>query len=175
MLKISWTVASSVILLLCLMFIEMAGSVHSESVTWDEGDHLFAGFMSLHTHNFGYNPEHPPLAKMVAALPLLPLHLRIAPDTHVFFKDNAYFGGHDLLFRNTPRFSGQKLIFRARLAMMLFPLALGVLLFFTGRELFDTPTGLLALTLLVTEPNLLTHGPLVTTDTAVSCFFVALI
>ena len=175
MLKQRWVVPSIVFLLLCLMFAEMTGSVHSESVTWDEGDHLFAGFMSLHTHDFGYNPEHPPLAKMVAALPLLPLQLRIAPDTHEFFKDNAYFGGHDLLFRNSPRFTGQQLIFRARLAMMVFPLTLGLLLFFAGRELFDTATGLLALALLATEPNILTHGPLVTTDTAVSCFFVALV
>ncbi len=153
----------------------MTLSAYRESVTWDEGDHLFAGFMSLRTGDFGLNPEHPPLAKMVAALPLLPLSLRVPPLRGRFFKGEAYLDGRDLLFGNLPRYSGQQLIFRARCAMLVFPFTLGLLVFFLGRELFGESAGLLALALVALEPNLLAHGPFVTTDTTVSAMLVALV
>ncbi|MGI4830779.1 MAG: tetratricopeptide repeat protein [Janthinobacterium lividum] len=162
-----------VMVLIAIYLVSMAASVHRESVTWDEGDHLFAGFMSLDTGDFGLNPEHPPMAKMVAALPLLPLHLRVPPLQGRFFKGEAYRDGRDLLFGNLPRYAGPDLLFRARLAMLLFPLSLALLVFFAGRELFGTATGLLALCLLAFEPNLLTHGPLITTDMAISATFMA--
>ena len=165
--------AALVVLLLAMFLVPMAISVHRESVTWDEGDHLFAGFMSLRTGDFGLNPEHPPMAKMVAALPLLPLHLRVPPPQGRMFKDESYFDGRDLLFGNEPRYSGPQLLFRARVAMMVFPLALGLLVFFAGRDMFGEPAGLLALALLAFEPNLLTHGPLITTDTAIAVMFLA--
>lgn len=162
-----------VIVLIVIFLVSMAASVHRESVTWDEGDHLFAGFMSLRTGDFGLNPEHPPMAKMVAALPLLPLHLRVPPLQGRFFKNESYRDGQDLLFGNLPRYSGPDLLFRARLAMLFFPLSLALLVFFAGREMFGTSAGLLALALLAFEPNLLTHGPLITTDMAISATFLA--
>ena len=170
-----WFSPLLVSVLLAIFLIPMALSVYRESVTWDEGDHLFAGFMSLRKGEFGLNPEHPPLAKMVAALPLLGLHLKVPPSRGRFFKDEAYYDGRDLLFGNAPRYSGAQLIFRARLAMLAFPLSLGLLVFFAGREMFGRAAGLFALALLAFEPNLLAHGPFVTTDTAVSVMFVALV
>ncbi len=170
-----WFLSALVVFLLALFLVPMVLSVHRESVTWDEGDHLFAGYMSLHTGEFGLNPEHPPLAKMVAALPLLPLHLHVPQLRGRYFKDEAYLDGRDMLFGNGPRFSGAQLIFRARCAMLLFPLSLALLIFFAGRELFGRVTALLALGLVAFEPNLLAHGPMVATDTAISAMFVALV
>ena len=46
------------------------------------------------------NPEHPPLVKLVASLPLLPLELKAAPRDGRFFKSEAYYGGRELLFRS---------------------------------------------------------------------------
>ncbi len=175
-----WTLRSSpwltpilVLVLLAIFLLSMAASAYRESVTWDEGDHLFAGFMSLRGGDFGLNPEHPPMAKMVAALPLLSLHLHVPPLKSRFFKEESYRDGRDLLFGNMPRYSGPQLLFRARLAMLVFPLGLALLVFFAGREFFGTATGCLALGLLAFEPNLLTHGPLITTDMAISTMFVA--
>ena len=162
-----------VILLLAAFLVPMAVSMHRESLTWDEDDHLFAGFMSLRSGDFGLNPEHPPMAKMVAALPLLPLHLNVPPLQKRFFKDESYFDGRDLLFGNGPRYSGETLLFRARLAMMIFPLSLALIMFFAARDFFGESTALCALALLAFEPNLLTHGPLVTTDTAITATFLA--
>ncbi|MGO9587390.1 MAG: hypothetical protein ACLP2Y_14440 [Limisphaerales bacterium] len=41
------------------------------SATYDEVAHLPAGYSYLHWNDYRLNPEHPPLVKMLAALPLL--------------------------------------------------------------------------------------------------------
>jgi hypothetical protein len=45
--------------------------VHRESLTFDEDNHMFAGYMMWKTGDYGLNPEHPPLAKLLATAPLL--------------------------------------------------------------------------------------------------------
>ncbi len=161
------------------MAAEITLSVRRESLTWDEGDHIFAGYMSLRTGDFGLNPEHPPMTKMVAALPLLPLHLKVPPLQGRFFKQEAYLDGRELLFRNTPQDGGRywagTLIFRARMAVTVFSLLLGLLIFLAAREMFSLPAAFLALTLYVFEPSILTHAPFVTTDVTVTCMIFAAI
>src|SRR5260370_42055480 len=46
------------------------------SATSDEPLHRAAGSSYWQTRDFRLNPEHPPLAKLLAALPLLALHPR---------------------------------------------------------------------------------------------------
>ncbi len=45
--------------------------VHRESLTFDEDDHMFAGYMMWKAGDYGLNPEHPPLVKLLATVPLL--------------------------------------------------------------------------------------------------------
>src|SRR5436309_2024114 len=53
-------------------FVALAlGDLLTASPTSDETAHLVAGYSYLVTHDYRLNPEHPPLAKMFAALPLL--------------------------------------------------------------------------------------------------------
>src|SRR5437870_7767171 len=53
-------------------FIALAlGDLLTASPTSDETAHLAAGYSYLVTHDYRLNPEHPPLVKMFAALPLL--------------------------------------------------------------------------------------------------------
>ncbi len=170
--RASWRVWATVLVLLGVMAGELAGSIRRESVSWDEGDHLFAGWMSLRTGDLGLNPEHPPMAKMVAALPLVGLPIATPKLGNRFFKDEAYFGGRELLFRNG-RYPAATLLFRARMAVSVFALTLALLVFGAGRQMFGTGAGLLAMGLLVLEPNLLAHGAFVTTDAAISCLFFA--
>jgi len=159
------------------MAAEIVFSVRGESLSWDEGDHIFAGYMSLKTHDYGLNPEHPPLVKMAAALPLLPLGLRVPPFQGRWYKTEAYMDGRELIYHNGPndggRYSGNTIIFRARMCVMPFILLLALLTFLAGREMFGTAAGLTALTLVAFEPTLLAHGPFVTTDSTVTCMFLA--
>ena len=169
-----WTIAA-VLLLLLMMVSEIVFSVRGESLSWDEGDHIFAGYMSIKTHDYGLNPEHPPLVKMVAALPLLPLALRVPPLQHREFKIESYMDGRELIYHNGPsdggRYTADSIIFRARMCVIAFVLLLALLTFLAGSEMFGTTAGLVAMTLIAFEPSLLAHGPFVTTDAAASCMF----
>ncbi len=65
--------------LLVLLLVECGLSTRRQSVGWDEGDHIFAGYMNWKQGAYYLNPEHPPLVKLVATLPLLALDLKTAP------------------------------------------------------------------------------------------------
>jgi hypothetical protein len=159
-----------VAILLFVMWIQLALSVHGESISWDEGDHLFAAYMSAKHGDFGLNPEHPPLVKLVAALPLLAMSdLRVPELQGRNFKVEAFLSGKDFNAWNLNR----GILFRARLAVTVFALLLALLVFLATREMFGTIPAFFALILLAFDPTLLAHGAMVTTDVGVSCFIFA--
>ncbi len=165
-----WSFAGGLII---LQMILVAIIVHGESLTFDEGDHIFAGYMMWHSGDYGLNPEHPPLVKLVATLPLLQEKLWVPPLQQRMFKTEAYRDGRDFLERNDgPR---HRLLFRMRLAAGVFAVGLSVMVFLMGSKFFGESAGLLALLLVVFEPNVLANSDLVTTDMGVACFFLATI
>jgi len=89
------------------------------------------------------------------------------------FKIEAYRDGRDFLERNDG--AGQRLLFRMRLAAGVFAAGLSVMVFLIGSKLFGDSAGLLALLLVVFEPNVLANSDLVTTDVGVTCFLLATI
>lgn len=50
-------VAAGVACLLAILVTQMALSIRQESLTWDEDDHILAGYMSWKTGDFGLNPS----------------------------------------------------------------------------------------------------------------------
>jgi hypothetical protein len=61
-----------IVLLGCGLFAAMVISFsRNSSATYDEVAHLPAGYSYLRWHDYRMNPEHPPLIKKLAALPLL--------------------------------------------------------------------------------------------------------
>ena len=166
-----WVTITGVILLLLVLEGQLLYSVRRESLTWDEGDHIFAGYMSLKHHDFGLNPEHPPLVKMVAALPLQNMTLREPQLQNRYFKTEAYLSGGDFIFQN----DFETIIFRARMAASIFALMVALLAFLSAREMFGTGAGFITLLLMVFEPTFLAHGALVTTDIGAACCLLATI
>ena len=165
-----WFFAGGLIL---LQMIQVAIIVHGESLTFDEGDHIFAGYRMWHSGDYGLNPEHPPLVKLVATLPLLKQKLWVPPLQQRSFKSEAYRDGRDFMEHNDgPR---HRLLFRMRLAAGIFAVGLSTTVFLLGSEFFGESAGLLALLLIVFEPNTLANSALVTTDVGVTCFFLATI
>jgi hypothetical protein len=157
--------------LLCLQAVQTLIIVHRESLTFDEGDHMFAGYMMWKTGDYGLNPEHPPLVKLLAASPLLGEKLWIPKLQNREFKQEAYLDGRDWLARNDG--SSQRIVFRMRLMTELLSLALGLTVFLAGREWFGEWAGLAALTIVAFDPTVLAHSALVTTDIGVSLFLLA--
>ena len=175
--KARYGVAVAAVVLLLTMVAEVGLSTNQQSPSWDEGDHIYAGYMNWINGEYTLNPEHPPLVKLVATLPLVPLDLKTPPRQGRYFKDEAYFGGRELIFRNDPKFGGKyssdTLLLRVHMAALTFGIVLAAVLFFAGKEMFGATAGLITLALFVFDPSILANAPYVTTDTGAACGFFA--
>ncbi|PYU09307.1 MAG: hypothetical protein DMG29_19975, partial [Acidobacteria bacterium] len=162
-------------LLLMFMAILAGGAAWRESVTIDEVAHIGAAVSYFQKLDLRLNEEHPPLPKVLAALPLV-LRGTHADYSHIswtvsekFFP--AYVGqwvfGEWLLTKwNNPLTT----LAWARLPMLLLMLGLGWVLYAYARRLGGNWGGLLCLSIYVSTPAFLTFGPLVHTDLAVTLF-----
>jgi hypothetical protein len=145
------------------------------SQTFDEGFHLAAGYRYWQCADFGINAEHPPLVKMVAALPLRLTHVP-PPSGSVCgneptTKDHGYELGVAYLYKQG--LDAQRILFVGRIGTMVFALALLTFLFLYARYLFGYWAAIIALVLAVSEPTLIAHSALVTTDVGVSAGVLA--
>jgi 4-amino-4-deoxy-L-arabinose transferase-like glycosyltransferase len=165
----AWLIPAGVACLLVLLALQLILSVRRQSQTWDEANHIYAGYRSWTHADFGLNPEHPPMLKLLATAPLLSLPLNKPELQNRYFKEEAFLGGKDFLYQN----DADKILLRTRIAAATLTLLLALLVFLGAREMFGTVAGFIALALLTFEPNLLAHGALVTTDAALSCFMFA--
>ena len=163
--------AGGVVCLLTILGLQLWLSVRQQTQTWDEANHIYAGYRSWTDADFGLNPEHPPMAKLLATAPLLASPLKTPKLEDRYFKEEAFLGGKEFLYEN----DADGILFRTRIATATFTLLLAVLVFLGAKEMFGTGAAFIALTLLTFDPNLLAHGAVVTTDAALSCFMFAAI
>src|SRR5215831_10545213 len=92
---------SAILIAFCLQALL---AVPKLSATTDEAVHLAAGYSYWQTRDFRMNPEHPPLAKLIGAVPLLLIHPRF--DTNRLEWQSAYeydFGFNFLYSNNADR------------------------------------------------------------------------
>jgi Dolichyl-phosphate-mannose-protein mannosyltransferase len=157
-----WAVA-----LLALLVVQGVVFITESSQTSDEAAHLCAGYSYLKTADFRLNPEHPPLIKELAALPLLPLRLDF-PWGPLW--DQAEEWNIGRLFVHENRVPNDTLLFLARLPVLALSVLLGWCLFLWGRRLVGAAGALLALALYVLDPNVVAHSGLVTTDLGITLF-----
>lgn len=127
--------------------------------------------MMLHNGDYGLNPEHPPMVKFLAALPTLGRNLWVPEDQQRSFKTEAYVDGGEWLARNDG--DRNQLIFQMRLAAGVLVPLFALVVFLAARDCFDDWAGLIALVLVVFDPNILGNAALVTTDIGISLCFVA--
>src|ERR1700739_157992 len=77
--------------------LELFFSARLESQTFDDPAHLYAGYSYWLRSDFGINPEHPPLVKLVAALPLLLDKPKYPEPLPIYFRATSIVGGMQLL------------------------------------------------------------------------------
>ncbi|BDC49406.1 glycosyl transferase [Bryobacterales bacterium F-183] len=163
----------AIIALLLAVFVGLlTQSVRQQSQTADESIHLFAGYQYWKHLDFGVNPEHPPLAKLVAAAPLLRLPLKVQPMVQGDVKESQLIPSIEFVNRNT--LPQQELIGRGRMAMAGFAVLLFVLVVAAAGEVWKSAWAAAAAAFLIAfEPNVLAHGALITTDVAASAMIFA--
>lgn len=161
--------------LLSFVFVIAVFSIRDDSLTMDEVAHLPAGYSYLTQKDMRLNPEHPPLIKDLAALPLLFIkNINFPSDIKAWQEDiNGQwdFGRYFLYQTGNPV---DKMIFWGRIPMILILILLGFYIFKWSKELFGNKAALLSLFLFSFSPTFLTHGRLVTTDVgAAAGIFIA--
>lgn len=145
-----------------------AFSLSRQSATFDEGAHLPAGYSALALGDYRMNPEHPPLIKMWAALPLLALHPRLETTDEAWQRGRQWRFGHRFLYEWN---DADRLLFWSRWPIVLLACALLAAIFLWAHRQGESAPALAALFLAALSPDLLAHGQLVTTDVGFTLFF----
>lgn len=145
-------------------------AISRKSITNDEIVHIPAGYFHLVDGNFQVNNEHPPLAKVWAALPLLFIQPNEPPAESHDSIDSIQ--GFYAPFWKVNRVSFEAVSFAARAMMSAFAVALGWLIFLYARRLFGERAAVLAVALYVLEPTMLAHGRIVHTDVPAAFFYL---
>ena len=153
-------------LILLLMAVNLVTVTARKSITADEIVLIPSAYYALVTNQVQLIPQHPPLCKLLAGLPLLFFQPNELPSAQV--NPSAPWAetewAYIMRFWHDNRANFEAICFWARMPMVALTLGLGVLLFVFARELFGARAGLLALFLFALEPTVLAHGRVVQTD-----------
>src|ERR1041385_2151846 len=162
--------------LLCVMAANLIGQILRKNITGDEIVLIPAGYYHLVAREFHLVYEHPPLCKILSAIPLLFIQpnefdrSRLAPNEKPI--DRAW--DYNMSFWNDNRERFETISFWTRLPMIALTLGLGVLIFVFARDLFGAGAALFAVALFSVEPLVLAHGRVVQTDIAAAFGFLLL-
>lgn len=160
------------ILVMCLLVVFALQLIHVArvySTNWDEAHHLYDGYNIWTKHDYRLNAEVPPLVKLMAALPLLPMHVVAPSDPGKSQAQDAFLDGRAFVFGN----GGDRLLFPARMTCTMLTLLAAWLIYIAGKRMFGALAGIIALGLFVFDPNVLANGTLVETDLASALFIFA--
>jgi Dolichyl-phosphate-mannose-protein mannosyltransferase len=163
--------------LLALFFLQSFCASLLKSTTFDEPAHLASGVSYLSTRVFHANLQHPPLLKeLSAASAMLFAGVRWpeSPEAQTLIANPPGMSGLEwavgnaILARNPDR-----ILFWARLPMILIATLLGLLIYLWGRQILGETAALGALFLYALDPTMVAHSYLVTTDVGLAAFTVA--
>jgi hypothetical protein len=166
--------------LLAIMSLQMFAVILRKSITIDELVLIPSAYYHLADGDFQLVNEHPALPKLVAAVPLLfvqPNEYRWTPTPLSHDPADAEWARMFTFWEdNLSRVDS--LSFWPRVAMIVFTVGLGVLIFRFTRSLFGSRAAVFAVALFSLEPTILAHGRVVHTDVPAAfgylLFFMAL-
>ncbi len=153
-------------------------SIRAQSPTFDEPLHLAAGAAYWKTRDYRVNGmHHPPLASMVAAVPLLAAHPDVSVD-HPQWENPQWnkalfqYGFADWFFyREGNSVPPEELMTLGRSAVLFSSCLFLVGLFAAAWKLYGPVAAWAAFVLGVFNPSFLAHGSLVTTDFLFAAFY----
>jgi hypothetical protein len=144
-------------------------SAMGETQTWDEGIHISAGYSYLAFGDYTWNVEHPPLVKIMSALPLRLMGLSAERTEKDGTRKGQVQYGVDFLYRN--RRDAESILLAARTPNIVLTLLFIFAIAWWTRRRYGPAAGLCAAALCAFDPNLIAHGRYVTTDFPVTVFF----
>ncbi|HWP58720.1 MAG TPA: glycosyltransferase family 39 protein [Candidatus Acidoferrales bacterium] len=170
-----WSKAAVGLLLLAFLLQALA-SMWDEAPTFDELVSPAAGYAEIFTGDFRLIDDHPPLARILMALPLLALRPALPLD-HFSWREKEqkrkYRYDFAEQFFYVSNENADRMLFWSRLPVLALSTLLGFLVFVWARELYGASSGLVALYLYAFEPNLMAHSRLATNDLPVALMIFA--
>lgn len=165
--------AMAVILL--AMFAMMVGSAWNESATYDEVSHIGAGFAYILHRHYRINAEAPPPLKALSAVfAQLAVHPDFPAGTTAMRENNSSEQGRLFLYESGN--DADRIVFWARVPLMMLALVLGAMLFIWTRRHFGGDAALMTLLLFAFSPTFLCHARLVNSDLgAAFAFFIGIV
>ncbi|MFJ8941463.1 phospholipid carrier-dependent glycosyltransferase [Streptomyces sp. NPDC102365] len=161
-----WLYALAVVALLAEMAVAMVSTAVEQTPTIDEPVYVASAEVYLKERSFRYNPEHPPLGKLVIASGL------VFTDAHL---DADFVGSQTALGRHVLYESGNhpgRLMLYARLPVIVLTLLFGLVVLAFARDLTGPPGGLVALALYAFSPDVIANGSLATLDVPATGFLL---
>ena len=164
--KISPRAAGFVLALICLVsFGLMLFASRTDSAIDDELAHIPAGYGYVHNLDYRLNPEHPPLVKALAMLPVLFLNPNFPTDATSVWQteiNGEWDQGYQFLY-NTGN-NANEIIQTARIMPIILTILALLLVYFFAKRLMGPWWALLPAFLFGLSPTMLAHGHYVTTD-----------
>lgn len=159
--------------LLLVSFGLMFFSNKGDSLIIDEIAHIPSGYSYITTGDYRLNPEHPPLIKDLAAIPLYLTGMKFPYEywrANQPVVNNQWETGWRFVYRmgNDP----ELMKVYSHIPMFLVSLLFGFVVFKWARELYGDKAGVLALILYVFNTNIIAHSRFVTTDLGISFAFL---
>ena len=158
--------------ILTIMLAISIGTTLSDSAIMDEVAHIPAGYTYVKYHDYRLNPEHPPILKDLAGIPLQFLNLTF-PAKESFWTtepNGQWNAGWKFIY--LPENNTEQMLFWSRFPIILLSILLGWVIFKWAKELFGPKAGLLVIVFYAFDPNILGHNHYVTTDLGIAAFSV---
>jgi hypothetical protein len=158
----------AVFAVLVIASILAVSSALEDSQTHDEGVHLTAGYSYWKTGDFRLSPEHPPLGKLLAALPLLWFQPDFEPPAESWQHADPWPISKAFIYSN--RVSADLILMAGRVSVIAMYLVLAASLAWWVGRVSGRAASLAALILFAFEPTVLAQSRYVTTDIPVTLF-----
>jgi len=155
------------VLLFAAFAVQLVYHAVRTSATVDEPFHILAGHRHWQCGDFGINPEHPPLLKLLATAPLNFRQLSEPPwkcGSKLTPKFDGFSYGSTFIVEN----GIDSVVITSRVTASLMSMLLALLVFLAAWEMFGRWEALMALAIVAFEPNFIAFGSLVLTDMAIS-------
>ncbi len=140
-------------------------SAWDDSVIVDEVPHIGAGYSYLTRQDMRLNPEHPPLAKDLAALPLVFLDFKQSVFEQKFWQtdiNGQWEFGRYFMFNSDN--DADTIKHWVKFPMLLFFTLSATLIYLWGKRLYGYLGAIIALVLFAFSPSVIAHARFVTTD-----------
>ncbi|MDI6103205.1 phospholipid carrier-dependent glycosyltransferase [Actinoplanes sp. NEAU-A12] len=148
----------AVVAMLGQMAFAMVTTAIQQSPTIDEPVYVATAEVYRQQHSLRYNPEHPPLGKLIIAAGTAFADPELDPG----FNGNQTLLGRHLLYENGN--NPFQVMLLARLPVILLTLLFGLVVLAFARDVAGPVAGLIALALYSFSPDVIAHGSLATLD-----------